>query len=98
MDARAHANAIIRATRSLADAALRAAYVEHLFRTAALPALARALDDLCARAEQAEEGARETLVAIVDALTALASTDFLQRLREEAAGASLLALDRLVRH
>jgi len=61
-------------------------------------ALARALDVLAARAEQAEESAREVLLSVVDALNAPSSAELVQRLREEAVGASLLSLERLVRH
>src|SRR5579883_1871176 len=91
-------DAIIRATRSISDGALRVAYLLDLLRELPLPELARALDDVCARAEQAEEAAKETLVALVDALNALTPGERLQHLREEAAGESLLALDRLIRH
>jgi hypothetical protein len=62
-----------------------------------LSELAAGLDALCARAEQAELPAREVLLSVVDALNAPASADLMQRLREEAVGASLLSLERLVR-
>jgi hypothetical protein len=71
--------------------------VTSLLQEAPLPALARALDRVCTRAEQAEEPAREALVAIVDALTSAGVAAFVQRLREEVAGESLLALERLIR-
>lgn len=103
MHARASAEALVRATRSLADAALRASYVASVVRARAegrggLAELARTLDAVCERAEQAEVAAREALVAIVDALNAEDMDETVQRLREEAAGGSLWALERLVRH
>jgi len=60
--------------------------------------VARVLDSVCERAEQAEASSREALIAIVDALNGEGMDDLLQRLREEAAGESLLALARLIRH
>ena len=63
-----------------------------------LAVLARALDAVCERAEQAEAAAREALLAIVDALNGEGMDELVQRLREEAAGESLLALERLIRH
>jgi hypothetical protein len=103
MHARERVEALIRATRSLGDAALRASYAAGVMRACAeapggLAELARALDAVCRRAEQAEPAARDTLVAIVDALNAENMDAIVQRLREEAAGGCLLALERLVRH
>jgi hypothetical protein len=89
---------MVRTTRGLADASLRVAYLVALLRDSRVPVLARALDAVCARAEQAEEAAREVLLSIVDALNDPACAPLLQQLREEAAGESLLALERLVRH
>jgi len=97
MDRYARAEAIVRTTLSLAGAALRASYVESVIRTSDIEALARALDVVCERAEQAEAAPREALLAIVDALNAEGMEGVVQRLREQAAGDSLLALDRLVR-
>jgi len=56
--------------------------------------IAPMLDVICARAEQAEEAARE---ALVDALNHEACTEVVQLLREEALGGPHLALERLVR-
>jgi len=103
MHAGERAEALVRATRSLGDAALRASYVASVVRGRAeapggLAELARTLDAVCERAEQAEVAAREALVAIVDALNAEDMDAIVQRLREEAATGSLLALERLVRH
>jgi hypothetical protein len=88
----------VRATLSLRDAALRASYVASVVRSSQVAVLARTLDALCERAEQAETAAREALLAVVDALNAPEMDEVVQRLREEAAGESLLALERLVRH
>lgn len=85
-------------TRSLADPGLRVDYLRDAMHTADLAELALVLDGLCARAEQAEEDAREVMLSIVDALNVSTSTDLVQRLREEAVGKSLLSLERLVRH
>ena len=92
------ADALVRATLSLGDGALRAAYVESVLRAWDVETVAHALDALCERAEQAEEPAREALLAVVDALNAAGMDELVQRLREQAAGESLLALERLVRH
>jgi hypothetical protein len=97
MDARARANAILRSTRSLAEPALRASYLTDMLQRSELGPLARALDVLCARAEQAEVPAREVLISLVDALNGEGQGPLVQRLREEAAGESLLALERLIR-
>jgi hypothetical protein len=91
------AESLVRATLSLGDAGLRAAYVASVARAWSVPDLAHALDAVCERAEQAEASAREALIAIVDALNADGMDEVVQRLREHAAGESLLALDRLIR-
>ena len=82
---------------SLRDGGLRADYVASVARSWEVGALAAVLDEVCERAEQANPEAREALLAVVDALNAEGMDEVLQRLREEAAGASLLALDRLIR-
>jgi hypothetical protein len=97
MDRQARADALVRATLALADADLRTRYVASLSNAWPIAALAETLDAVCERAEQAEVDARETLVAIVDALNAEGMDDVVQRLREEAAGNSLLALERVIR-
>jgi hypothetical protein len=91
------ADALVRATLSIGDGLLRAQYVATVARAWPVEALARALDVLCQRAEQAEVGAREVLVAVVDALNAEGTVELVQRLRELACGDSLLALERLIR-
>jgi hypothetical protein len=98
MDRGARAQALVRATLSLADGALRAAYVSSVAREWEASVLARALDVVCERAEQAEAPSREALVAIVDALNAEGMQGVVQSLREQVAGESLLALERLIRH
>ena len=74
------------------------AYLASVARTWPAAELARALDAVCERAEQAEADAREALLAVVDALNEEDMGPVVQRLREEAAGESLLALERLIRH
>ena len=91
------ADAIIRTTCGIPEAELRVAYLRSLLHGADVTALAPALDDLCARAEQASPAAREALVALVDAIQDAALAPVVQVLREEAIGAPLLALERLVR-
>ncbi len=95
---RVRAEALLRATLSLGDAALRSSYVASIVRSSDARTLAPALDVVCERAEQAESISREVLVAIVDALNTEGMDDLVQRLREEAVGASLLALERLIRN
>ncbi|HEX4447560.1 MAG TPA: hypothetical protein VH044_12515 [Polyangiaceae bacterium] len=97
MDRKSRADAFVRATLSLGDAALRARYIASLAGSLSTEVLAFTLDAVCERAEQAEASAREVLMAIVDALNAEGMDDLLQRLREQAAGDSLLALERLIR-
>jgi hypothetical protein len=98
MDRRVSADAFVRTTLSLGDSALRAAYIASVLRAWPLEVLARVLDAVCEAAEQAEASSRETLIAIVDALNGEGTETLVQRLREEAAGASLLSLGRLIRH
>ena len=98
MGVRKGPDALVGATLSLGDAALRAAYVASVVRAWEVGLLAQALDAVCERAEQAEVAAREALLSIVDALNAEGMDDVVQRLREEAEGRSLLALERLIRH
>lgn len=79
------------------DASLRAAYLRSVLLRGRVTELAPVLDHLCARAEQAEEAAREALVALVDALNHEACSEVVQLLREEALAVPHLALERLVR-
>ncbi len=97
MDRKDRADALVRATLSLADAGLRMRYVSSLARDWPIGSLAETLDAVCERAEQAEAAAREALIAIVDALNGEGMEDLGQRLHERAAADSLLALERLIR-
>jgi hypothetical protein len=97
-NARDRVASLVRATLSLHDAALRSRYVASTARSWPIGVLARALDTLCERAERAEAPSREVLVAVVDALNDTDMVEIVQRLREEAVGESLHALERLIRH
>jgi hypothetical protein len=83
--------------RGVAEPELRAAFVFALVRDEPAESLAPVLNDLCTRAEQADLPAREVLIAVVDALGRPELADATQRLREEAAGGAMLALERLLR-
>jgi len=98
MNGRERAAGLVRSTLSLADGALRAAYVGSVVRAWDPRVLAQALDAVCERAEQAEAASREALVALVDALNEAGMEGVVVRLREEAAEGSLLALERLIRN
>jgi hypothetical protein len=76
---------------------LRVAYLKSELCTHPLPVVAEALEEVCAAAEQAEPGAREMLVGVVDLLAHEDRVELVQLLREEAAGRSLLSLARLLR-
>lgn len=91
------AEAIVRASRAIPEIELRIAYVQDILKRSPIATLAECLDVLCARAEQAEPAAREVLVALVSALQDPELADIVQRLREEATGVPLLALERLLR-
>ncbi len=91
------AEALVRTTCSITEAAVRSAYMRNLLLRGEASDLAPVLDIICARAEQAEDSAREALVAIVDALNHEACVEVVLRLREEALGVPHLALERLVR-
>jgi hypothetical protein len=93
----ARADALVRAILSLGDSSLRASYVASIGRSWDMTVFAHTLDVICERAEQAEASTREALLAVVDALNAEGMEEVVQRLREQAAGESLLALERLVR-
>jgi len=86
-----------RAIVSLGDGTLRRDYAVDYFLREVPGRLACALDELALRAEQGDEAAKEALVAVVDALNDSRTLDVVQRLREEIAGAGLVALDRLLR-
>ncbi len=88
---------LVRLLRGIADPALRVSYAESLLRDLSSADLAAPLDDLCRGAEQAEDGPREALVAIALACSSTTLIEAVQRLREEACGRSLLALERFLR-
>jgi len=91
------AEGLIRVTRSLAGAQLRAAYVRTVMREQPVACVAVAFDHVCRAAEQADVAAGETLIAIVDALHDAPLASVVQRLREEAVGQGFLSLERLLR-
>jgi hypothetical protein len=91
------ADALVRTTCAIADAQLRVGYVRAVLTEEDASELAAALEIVCARAEQADEAAREALVALATALHDPAVGEAVQHLREEAAAAPYLALERLVR-
>lgn len=97
MDRKTRADAFVRAILSLGDGALRARYVASLVESLSVEVVAHTLDAVCERSEQAEASAREALIAIVDAFNGEGMEDLLDCLREQAAGDSLLALERLIR-
>lgn len=97
MTAADRADSLVRTTRGIAEAALRIGYLRSVLLDGDVEHLAAALDIVCARAEQADEPAREVLIALVDALQDPACAEVVQRLREEATGVPHLALERIVR-
>jgi hypothetical protein len=93
----ARAESLVRTTCSIPEVALRVAYVKDFLLSEDVVEIARILDVVCARAEQADFAAREALIAIVGALHDPGCAEAVQLLREEAAGVPHLALERLVR-
>lgn len=91
------ADRILRGTRAVSDPQLRVSWLLDLFSHEAQDRLALALDAIAERAEHGDSEARESLVGIVDAMSTAKANELAQRLREEAAGRSLPALDRLLR-
>ena len=87
---------LVRVILGLADASLRVSWACDLFRTMPTSELARVLDDVAMRGEGGDPHAKEALSAVVDALASLESQGVVQRLREEAVGAALLSLERLI--
>jgi hypothetical protein len=82
--------------RALTDDALRIAWLRSQLGPQARAEAARGLDALIARAEAYDGQARALLPACIAALSA-ESSDTVQRLREEAAGAGLQSLDGFLR-
>jgi hypothetical protein len=94
------ANALVarwRRTFKALHGSLRVAYLRTEITSAPLSEVARALDRVCADAEQADPNARELLIAIVDLFAQDSQAVLAQRLREEAAAHPLLSLARLLR-
>jgi hypothetical protein len=79
------------------DGGLRVAYLASEIEAHPLALAAEALDELCAGAEQAEPDAREILVTVVDLLARERGARLAEKLRDQAARHSLLALARLLR-
>jgi hypothetical protein len=86
-----------RAVVSLADPALRRDFVVERCELMPAETLGRVLDATALAAEQGDEIAKEALVAVVDAMNDPRAAEAFQRLREEAAGAGLVTLDRFLR-
>ena len=82
---------------SALDGGLRVAYLASEIESRPLALAAEALDDVCGAAEQAAPDARELLVTLVDLLAGDRGSHLADKLREQAAQHSLLALARLLR-
>ena len=82
---------------SALDGGLRVAYLASEIESRPLALAAEALDDVCGAAEQAAPDARELLVTLVDLLAGDRGSRLADKLREQAAQHSLLALARLLR-
>jgi hypothetical protein len=87
---------LARSIVSFADPLLRRDHVIERCQITETDSLARSLDGLALAAEQGDEIAKEALIAVVDAMNDPRVEISVQRLREEAAGAGLVALDRLL--
>jgi len=86
-----------RRTLRALDSGISVAYLRSELGKYPIDVVAEALDLICAAAEQAEEGAREVLVGLVDLLAERAMVPLVDALRSEASAAALLSLGRLVR-
>ncbi len=82
---------------TLRESALRAAYLRTELTERPLVLVAKALDQLCGLAEQADPTAREVLATAVTVLADPASTDLVDALRQLAGHEALLPLGRLLR-
>jgi hypothetical protein len=87
----------IRAVCAIKDGPLRVAYLRSEIARADSPDVASALNDLCARAEQADARARDALAAAVPSLTDEALADRIRELRALAIESALHPLARLLR-
>ena len=92
-----HGERLARQIAALPDSALRRDFVVERCHAVDAAMLARSLDAIALAAEQGDETAKEALVAVVDAANDPRAAEPFQRLREEAAGAGLVTLDRLLR-
>jgi hypothetical protein len=79
------------------DGGLRVAYLASEIEAHPIVVAAEALDEVCGAGEQADPHARELLVTLVDLLAAGRGALFREKLREQAAQHSFLALGRLLR-
>ena len=95
--ARALKASIVSRALALADAPMRAAWLQATVRTHPIAPLAAALDLLCLDAEQAVPDAREVMMSLVQVVNDPAFDELAQRLREEASGRALASLARLLR-
>lgn len=86
-----------RSIPSLREAGLRAGFVRSELLHATVPDAGGALNELCARAEQADPLAREVLTVIIAVLTEGTFTERVDELRALAAERALLPLGRLLR-
>jgi hypothetical protein len=91
------ARRIVRLAVGLGELELRVAYLRALIAEHELAPLARALDLVAASSELGEPDARDTVAAVVSALAHPSLAATAQRLREEAVGESLVALERMLR-
>src|SRR4051812_14363835 len=87
----------LRATPSLRESALRAAYMRVEIAGRPLADVADALDELAGLAEQADPIAREVLAAFVPLIADPALGDRIEALRRAAVEGALLPLGRLLR-
>jgi hypothetical protein len=92
-----HALRWTRSVTALRETALRAAFLRSEIARADIDALATALNDLCARAEQADPLAREVLVAMVAALSDPELKARIEAVRALASEQALWPLARLLR-
>jgi hypothetical protein len=86
-----------RSVPALREATLRVGFVRSELADAPALELGAALNDLCARAEQAEPLAREVLTPFITALTEESFSALVEELRGLAAERALLPLARLLR-
>jgi hypothetical protein len=86
-----------RAVSSLKELGLRVAFMRSEITRGAPEEVARALDDLCRDAEQADPFARDVLGAVMPAFADPALAELVEQLRDIASASALLPLSRLLR-